>query len=450
MSRLPRALWWSLAALLVVRLLVAALISPPVVGDAQGYTASARRLLDTGSFAYPMYGETFWTRSAEGDLVFRGNAQASFNEAPPNAFTMPGYPLFVAAIWGVTGGADPWLAVRLVHAVLSVLAAGLVFLLARRFGERVAWLALTAAALYPPFTLANSYIGTEVLFLFLLTATVALLLRWRDTGHLGHAISAGLLGGAGFLVRPTAILWVAGAVMTVVAVAPGNRRRMLGQALALAVAGTLIVGPWLVRNYTLYGKPLAVGTSSGGNVIQGFWQDSHDRVTWPWDRDGVRYSDEDRRIAAITETAYAAGPQHETDDRPMLEYFGPASQRLTRELLTEYPLAVAKARLASTAASLAWPHAVSPAPLGGIPFTVSWLVHLLLLATSLAGLALGSRRFEWLLLASVPLYFVAVHALVFPLWRYYFPALACGMVLAAIGIDQLLTRATGQRGMLTP
>lgn len=438
-----RTLAIALGALLIVRLAAAVLIAPPVVGDGQGYTASARRLLDAGTYAYPMYGEMFWERTAEGALVFRATEQRAFNAAPPNAFTMPGYAVFLAGLWGLTGGSDPWTAVRIVQAVLSVLVAWMVWSIARRFGERSAWIALAMVAVYPPFTLANSYIGTEALFLFLFTASVHSLLRWSDTRRAPAAMVAGLTIGAAFLVRPTGALW---AVVAVVAITAASRdagavavRRALGQALVVACTAAVIISPWLVRNHALYGEFVAVGTSSGGNVIQGFWQDAHDRTPWPWDLDSVRYSDEDRAIAEITDAVYAAGPADETDDRPMLAYFGTASTELIRRLLAEYPTAVLSARASSTAASLVWPHAVSPAVAHGVPFTVSWVMHAALLALSVAGLVLLPRRPDAWIVASVPLYFVGVHAIIFPLWRYYFPGLACGMIIAALAADHLLT-----------
>lgn len=442
-TKTRRALALALGALLIVRLAAAVLIAPPVVADGQGYTASARRLLDTGTYAYPMYGETFWERTAEGALVFRSTAQQAFNDAPPNAFTMPGYAVFLAGIWAVTGGADPWAAARIVQAVLSVLTAWMAWSIARRFGKRTAWVALALTATYPPFTLADSYIGTEALFLFLFTASVHSLLRWSDSRRAPAAAVAGLAIGLAFLVRPTGALW---AIAVVVAIAAASRaagavavRRACAQALAIACTAAIVISPWLVRNHALYGEFVTVGTSSGGNVIQGFWQDSHQRTPWPWDLDGVRYSDEDRAIAAITDEVYATGPTHETDDRPMLAYFGTASADLTRRLLAEYPAAVLSARASSTAASLVWPHAVSPAVAHGVPFTVSWVMHAGLLALSVAGLALLPRRMDAWIVASVPLYFVGVHALIFPLWRYYFPALACGAIIAALAADRLLT-----------
>ena len=427
----------ALALLLALRLLAAVLIAPEVVADGQGYTASARRLLETGTYAYPMYGETFWTRTADDALVFRDSAREEFHAAPSNAFTMPGYPVFVAGVWTLTGGDDPWLAVRLVQAILSVATAWLVFRIASRFGDRVGWIALTACAAYPPFTLANSYIGTEVLFCFLFTATVTLVLAWMDTARPSVAVAAGLLAGAGFMVRPSAALWAAGAAAFATWGVRRHGYRALAGFAAFALAAALVVSPWLVRNFALYDEPVTVGTSSGGNIIQGFWQDSHERTPWPWDRGGVEYSEHDRAVAAITDAVYAAGPASETDDRPMLEYFGPASTALTGRLLAEYPAAVISARASSVAASLFWPHAVSPSAAGGVPFTIAWVAHTTLLVLSLAGLAWLPRRPDAWLVASAPLYFVGIHAIVFPLWRYYFPALACGMIIAAVGIDRL-------------
>ena len=81
----------ALALALGVRLTHLATVEPvPVVSDASGYDAAARRLVATGTLAFPV-GVELWR-----DDVFREDAWAAYLTRPSNAWTMPGYPILVS------------------------------------------------------------------------------------------------------------------------------------------------------------------------------------------------------------------------------------------------------------------------------------------------------------------------------------------------------------------
>lgn len=83
----------------------------------------------------------------------------------------PGYSLFIAGIWGVTG-TKSLLAVKVAQAALSALTCAYVFHLARVFFARpaVAWVALVACALYPFFVFQAAVPSSETLFAFLVAS----------------------------------------------------------------------------------------------------------------------------------------------------------------------------------------------------------------------------------------------------------------------------------------
>ena len=136
-----------IALALALRLIHVSLGVPmPLRSDASGYDAAARRLVSAGSYAYPV-GRDLWDED-----VFREAAWETFVQRPANAFAMPGYPWFLAAVYRLSGtGPERLPAVRWAQAALGALTVALVFLIADAvLGRRAAWTAAGLNALYPP------------------------------------------------------------------------------------------------------------------------------------------------------------------------------------------------------------------------------------------------------------------------------------------------------------
>jgi len=187
-------------------------------------------------------------------LVVTEAGRVAHLSAPRNAYTLPGYPAFRALIIKLVGDTvESRMWTRVAQAVLSVLTAGLIYLIGRRFGARTGLLALLLAALYPPFALANSYLQTEVLFTFLLVASMYWFVRWSDSLSWLEALTAGAVFGLSLWIRPATVLWAPVAAGLVV-VRSNQRRRAVAQALAIGVTLTVVIMPWWIRNAELYDR----------------------------------------------------------------------------------------------------------------------------------------------------------------------------------------------------
>ncbi len=426
-----------LLVMLIVRVASALLIVPPVVSDAQGYDASGYRLSRVGSFAYPLYDSGFWIR-LDGELVIDDKAREQFLSAPANAYTMPGYPAVLGATWAVSPTGDSHRSIaRLLQAVLSVATAGVVFLLARPLGERTALFALVIAAVYPPLTLANSYLITEVLYTFLLTAFVYTFVRWHTTRNVWLAAAAGTLLSLGMYVRPTMAFWIVGAAVAVVYFGAANRSQLVRQLVVMAIVSAAVMTPWWVRNYSVYGRFVPFTTSSTINLVEGLRRDAAEQPAFPWQSTPHAYSPADRAMAARINEFFENAPRSTAGDLVLVRYYGSASQDLLRDLTREYPGRMAVNRLRSIAVSLALPTAISPTAMGGYPFRVSWVLHLALLGLFVAGCVLAPKQPDVWIMISIVAYFVLFHAAVLPLQRYYFPALPVAIVIAALALGRL-------------
>src|SRR5581483_9582357 len=136
----------------------------------------------------------------------------------PTAFRPPLYPLFLGAVYKVTG--DSIVAARLVQAVLGAASVALVWFIARTlFGRRTAYVAAALAAVYPPLVLATVALMSESIFIPLMLVAVLAALYARDGGpHATRwAVVAGAAAGLGMLARPNSVAMLPALVVLVLA-----------------------------------------------------------------------------------------------------------------------------------------------------------------------------------------------------------------------------------------
>jgi 4-amino-4-deoxy-L-arabinose transferase-like glycosyltransferase len=241
------------AALLRVALLLAAL--PRGSGalftpDSHDYDQLARSLLDRGEFS-------------------------RFADGRPELFRTPGYPLFVAGVYALSGR-SPW-AVALVQIGLDVLVCYLVYRMGRRaWSQRAGLLAAGLQAVSPAAIVSSVRLLSEQLFTLMLMLAVTLLAghfirapRGEQKGHgespldarkraasILRPLAAGLLLGLGCMVRPAGLPLIA--LGSAVLLAGPRRWASAGVFLA---GGLVAVLPWLARNAVEAGYPHISGVA---------------------------------------------------------------------------------------------------------------------------------------------------------------------------------------------
>lgn len=229
---LPRSAWMLIGVMAVIRFGFTFVIGLDegrlVEPDSNDYLLNAHALLDDGRF---------WSSPGSGEPEFERT---------------PGYPLFIAAIFAMTGRSV--LAVALVQSVVSVLVAVPMFLLARRlFNERVGVVAIVLLLLDPLSMYFGSLILTETLATLLIvssTALVAFLVNRGEASTVRWA-AVGVLLAAATHVRPGQ--YYLPLLVVVLLVWTGRRhgwgiRQTVPAAVALLMPVLLLVGGWQVRN----------------------------------------------------------------------------------------------------------------------------------------------------------------------------------------------------------
>lgn len=382
----------------------------PLTWDAACYDEAARRLLTQGYFAY-----------GRGALGLH-----------PNAFTTPGYTLFVAGTYAVFGdGRTGLLAVRLLQAGMSVGILLLIYLIARRVaGVRAGLVAVALAAVYPPFVQANGDVMTEVLYTLLLTLTVWLALVCLESPRMWRFLLFGVTLGASALVRPAGILWalVPLAILLVLKHAPVRDVARWGTIAALGVV--LILAPWWVRNYAIYHRFVPFNTSSANPLlVSTYWPDPPppDTSVWPVAPSGDEFAMNAAWQARATErllSQVASDPLRVVTTRAHMVYVAVSDPNRLMSLRWHQD---------PTMTELAWD-------------AFARVLHVLMLALALVGAWAGRRSANVLLVASVPAYLLAINALVFALPRYLLPALPVVCVLAPLGAV-VIAKRWGQRSL---
>lgn len=195
----------------------------------------------------------------------------------PTLIRLPGYPLFVAAIYAVFGHGNNT-AVRVVQALIDTGTCILIALVAFEWAiaeerkHRAALIAFALAAVCPFTSIYVATILTEVLTNFLavsmvLAATLAFKATTRKKALLWWILS-GLLAGLSVLFRPDSGLFAAAIGVTIVlAVIVGNRggsivarvRTAIFSGALFSLAFCLVLVPWTIRNKRVFHlfQPLA-------------------------------------------------------------------------------------------------------------------------------------------------------------------------------------------------
>jgi len=171
------------------------------------------------------------------------------------SFRTPGYPLFIAfflALWG-----NP-VFISVIQIILTGLTVILLYRLSRIFfSEKISFIAGLLLALEPAFIFYSIVLLSESVFIFLLVAATYLLVKNQDPeptlDQAKKFFVIGLLLGGATLVRPLGqLLPILFSLYFLIQLGRRLKFRHLKPVLALGLGFILIVGPWLVRNKTVF------------------------------------------------------------------------------------------------------------------------------------------------------------------------------------------------------
>jgi hypothetical protein len=184
----------------------------------------------------------------------------------PTAFWPVGYPVFLGLLFVFTGPSV--VAAQVLNLFFSLLVLWLSYQIAARlFSVRVARVLLILLSLYPNQIMYCALVSGELLFLALLLLASWIVIQ-APTRLYRAALLAGLLLGLACYIKPQAVL--VPVLFLVLHRDKGIKRskRLISIFLALT-AEAVILSPWIVRNYQVFGHFVFVSTNSGINLWMG-------------------------------------------------------------------------------------------------------------------------------------------------------------------------------------
>ncbi|MBI4057173.1 MAG: hypothetical protein HY399_06450 [Elusimicrobia bacterium] len=188
-----------------------------------------------------------------------------------SAVRMPGYPLFLAAVYSVFGPSPA--AVQIVQCVLDAGTCVLLGLVASWIlGTRMGWFCGLSAAIYYDLFSPCALLYSEPFCLFL-WAIFFCALYYPKISSERRALAVGLILGAVFLVRPEALLFAPMVALCLPKVWKGTSWRSVGFCLLLFFSVGVL--PWTLRNWQVLGKPAVTTSVSHYNAFLGLWLPAH-------------------------------------------------------------------------------------------------------------------------------------------------------------------------------
>ncbi len=191
----------------------------------------------------------------------------------PSALRGPAYPFALGAVYAVSG--DSITAGRMFGALLGALTVLLLYLLTRRiWGPRIALIAASLAAAFPPLILISTELYSENLFIPLLLGAVLAVVRYRESSAIRWAALAGVLAGLAALTRGPGVIALLPLILGLWMIRPRlGIRALVGPLTAIACA-VLVIAPWTARNAVEFGRLIPIATSTGFGLAGTYNEDS--------------------------------------------------------------------------------------------------------------------------------------------------------------------------------
>src|SRR5215212_2606721 len=198
----------------------------------------------------------------------------------PTSFRAPLYPTFLAIVYFFSGiGFSRFFAARLAQAIfLGAPLAPLTYLLSKKLfpplrlgeeaglrSERAAQIAARIIACYPMLLVYPLGLGTENPFFLLLLTSFFFLLKSQEQPTIINSLLSGFFLGLTALTRSVILPFVGLAILWAWFILRQRRG-----AVVIALAFTLTIAPWVIRNSLLHHKLTGIETSMGYNLYLGY------------------------------------------------------------------------------------------------------------------------------------------------------------------------------------
>ena len=336
-------------------------------------------------------------------------------ESTPTAYRPIGYPAFVGSIYYVLGYHRS--TVKLLQTLIDTGSSFLIFLLLAGHPARTRVFGAALWAFFAPAVFYSNLLLSETIFTFLFVL-VALILSRNDVGRTWWPVVLGVLLGILTLIKPTILVFVL--------VLPFLLRQLeipLKKLYAIAITTILVLSPWLVRNYLVFGE-IALSSNGGVNLMIGNNATSTGAYKYTFDpllfHDSKGEFDVDHKALRYAASYIVSNP--------VASAFN-AAKKIGRLFESEGALLVMTFHDAPEDASTHYSSKYASVPLPWILLT-NFSYFIIVLAAAFGFLSAAREELWWILLAAFFSWLV-VHAMFFGGGRFHFPLMPLLVAYAA-------------------
>ncbi|WP_165921182.1 glycosyltransferase family 39 protein [Paenibacillus albiflavus] len=225
----------------------------PLTGDEVGYNKMVYQLLDKGIYGYTPYGTSI----------------------TPNAFTTPGYPIFLAicySIFGYHNGNPPIMQIQLFQILIQLICSLLLYLIATKlFSRRIVGLLVMACyLLHPTFILSSSYILTETLYGLFNLLFIFLLIHSINKKNKTILFLLGFTFGVCILIRPAILPFLFILIFYFFIREKDKKLKYkLMDSVFLIIGFFVTMLPWWIRNVISLDKIVLLAEQAGNPLLWG-------------------------------------------------------------------------------------------------------------------------------------------------------------------------------------
>ncbi|MCX6142014.1 MAG: hypothetical protein NTZ35_02220 [Ignavibacteriales bacterium] len=387
-GKYPRALLVVLVVGLLLRVLFISVHERPLYSDEKEYDQLAHNLATKTSYTY---------------------------DTSPTAYRPIGYPAFLGFIYYFFG--HHLIFVKLLQALADIMISFLIYLLLAGHPERTRVLGAALWAFFAPAVFYSNLLLSETVFTFLFVLITWILSR-KYVGSTSQAVVLGALLGILTLIKPTSVVFVL--------VLPLLMRQFeipLRKLYPMAIAFMLVLAPWLVRNYLVFGE-FALSSNGGINLMIGNNASATGAYKYPADQSYSSGSkgefDVDRKALRAAAGYIVSNPVASTIN---------AAKKIGRLFESEGGLLVMTFHDAPEDGSTHYGTKYASLPLSWILLTN--FCYFIIMLGAIFGLFAAEKGRLWWIVISVLVGWLVVHAVFFGGGRFHFPLMPLMAAYAA-------------------
>lgn len=387
-GKYPRSLLLVLTVGLLLRILFISFHERPLFSDEKEYDQLAFSLATKASYSY---------------------------DTTPTAYRPIGYPACVGLIYYISG--HHLTLVKLLQALIDTASSFLIYLLLAGHPERTRVFGAALWAFFAPAVFYSNLLLSETIFTFLFVLIARLLTR-NDAGSTWRLVVLGALLGLLTLIKPTIVVFLF--------VLPFLMRQFeipLRKLSLTAIAFILVLTPWLVRNYLVFGK-VALSSNGGINLMIG--NNATSTGAYKYDFDPAIFHDAKGEFEIDREAFRSAAGYIASN--PVTSAFT-AAKKIARLFESEGALLVMTFHDAPEDVATHYGTKYASLPLPWILLT-NFSYFIIVLGSVFGFLSADKGRLWWIVLAAFFSWLV-VHAVFFGGGRFHFPLMPLIAVYAA-------------------